>query len=234
MQSFLDVSLIAVFGTAVLLLFFILISYLICAHRCSNLEKENAKLKAQLEETLKSVSEQTLKQSQDIATLERRVKASSQSLQYLTDNQQDIFNRQKMLNTSVDDLHLKVEQQKKQYENNSVENQPIILAKRLLAEGMSVNEVASKTSLPTYEVEMLAKVNNFSRKSAVMKTEETSLASEIKSSASDVSSSAVSSAVKEEPAAVSAPRLAGAHQVASMKARDAYGIPNKSNLRRPR
>ena len=170
MQSFLDVSLIAVFGTAVLLLLFILISYLICSHRVSSLEKENAKLKEHIDATLKALSEQSIKHTQDLASLERKVKAANQSVQYLTDTQQDIFNRQKVLNTSFDDLQLKVEQQKKQFENNSVENQPIILAKRLLAEGMSVVEVAKKTSMPTYEVEMLAKVNNFSRKSAAILT----------------------------------------------------------------
>jgi chromosome segregation ATPase len=228
MQSFLDVSLIAVFGTAVLLLLFILISYLICSHRVSSLEKENAKLKEHIDATLKALSEQSIKHTQDLASLERKVKAANQSVQYLTDTQQDIFNRQKVLNTSFDDLQLKVEQQKKQFENNSVENQPIILAKRLLAEGMSVVEVAKKTSMPTYEVEMLAKVNNFSRKSASLKLESSALDKNIDEPVKVVPSK------EESPVIANARASLASHQVASMKARDAYGIPSKSNLRRPR
>ncbi|MBQ4246228.1 MAG: hypothetical protein II733_03645, partial [Succinivibrio sp.] len=93
---------------------------------------------------------------------------------------------------------------------------------------MSVVEVAKKTSMPTYEVEMLAKVNNFSRKSASLKLESSALDKNIDEPVKVVPSK------EESPVFANARASLASHQVASMKARDAYGIPSKSNLRRPR
>ena len=55
MHSYLDMSMMIVISTAVVLLLFILVSFILTSHRCSVLEKENAKLKATAEEVLKSL-----------------------------------------------------------------------------------------------------------------------------------------------------------------------------------
>lgn len=229
MQSYLDVSLMVVIGTAIVLLLFILISFIITSHRCSNLEKENTALKASLEDLSKNFTEQALKSNTAIENLERKVKASDMSLQYLTDAQQNLVDKQKVIDHSFDNLSVKIEQQKKEIQNNSVENQPIILAKRLLAEGLSINEVIAKTNLPSYEVEMLAKVHNLSNKAR-------SVEEEVKAQAAVFANpTSISQAVEQnaqEP--VQKTMTQPTHHVANNKARDAYGIGSKSSLRRLR
>ncbi len=236
MQSYLDVSVIAAISTAVVLLLFILISFLITSRRCTLLEKENLTLKQSVENAVKSLEEQASKYSSSIEALERKIKASDLSLQYLTTSQQDIVDKQKVINNSFDNLTVKVEQQKKEIQNNSVENQPIILAKRLLAEGLSIDEVIAKTSLPQYEVEMLAKVHNLSAKVAAAE-----IAAKAKANSSPAPSldkvktapaeSATSQTQNESP---KIQQKAPVAHVAGLKAREAYGMGAKTGLRRPR
>ena len=56
MQSYLDVSMTIVIATAVVLLVFILVSFILVSRRCSVIEKENSKLKADLEKALKELT----------------------------------------------------------------------------------------------------------------------------------------------------------------------------------
>lgn len=237
MQSYLDVTLIAAISTAVVLLLFILISFLITSRRCSALEKENLLLKQSVENALKSLEEQATKYSTSIEAIERKMKASDMSLQYLTSSQQDIVDKQKVINNSFDNLSVKVEQQKKEIQNNSVENQPIILAKRLLAEGMSIEEVIAKTNLPQYEVEMLAKVHNLSAKVAAAEIAAKAKAAENQTPSLDKVKSAPAAPAKaasKAPQTAAAPSAPATPHVASMKAREAYGMGAKTGLRRPR
>ena len=120
MQSYLDVTLIAAISTAVVLLLFILISFVITSRRCTALEKENLLLKESVDNALKSLEEQASKYSNSIEALERKMKASDMSLQYLTSSQQDIVDKQKVINTSFDNLSVKVEQQKKEIQNKEM------------------------------------------------------------------------------------------------------------------
>lgn len=238
MQTYLDVTLIAAISTAVVLLLFILISFVITSRRCGALEKENLLLKESVDNALKSLEEQSAKYSTSIEALERKIKASDMSLQYLTSSQQDLVDKQKVINTSFDNLSVKVEQQKKEIQNNSVENQPIILAKRLLAEGMSIEEVIAKTNLPQYEVEMLAKVHNLSAKVAAAEIAAKAKAAENQTPSLDKVKAAVSPApaktAPEQPKTAPAQSSPAAPHVASMKAREAYGMGAKTGLRRPR
>ncbi|WP_406018473.1 hypothetical protein [Succinivibrio sp.] len=238
MQTYLDVTLIAAISTAVVLLLFILISFVITSRRCGALEKENLLLKESVDNALKSLEEQSAKYSTSIEALERKIKASDMSLQYLTSSQQDLVDKQKVINTSFDNLSVKVEQQKKEIQNNSVENQPIILAKRLLAEGMSIEEVIAKTNLPQYEVEMLAKVHNLSAKVAAAEIAAKAKAAENQTPSLDKVKAAASQApAKTDPEQTkTAPVQSSpaAPHVASMKAREAYGMGAKTGLRRPR
>ncbi|SFK44198.1 hypothetical protein [Succinivibrio dextrinosolvens] len=238
MQTYLDVTLIAAISTAVVLLLFILISFVITSRRCGALEKENLLLKESVDNALKSLEEQSAKYSTSIEALERKIKASDMSLQYLTSSQQDLVDKQKVINTSFDNLSVKVEQQKKEIQNNSVENQPIILAKRLLAEGMSIEEVIAKTNLPQYEVEMLAKVHNLSAKVAAAEIAAKAKAAENQTPSLDKVKTAASRApaktAPEQPKTAPAQSSPAAPHVASMKAREAYGMGAKTGLRRPR
>ncbi|MBE6423672.1 hypothetical protein [Succinivibrio dextrinosolvens] len=236
MQSYLDVTLIAAISTAVVLLLFILISFVITSRRCTALEKENLLLKASVDNALKSLEEQASKYTTSIEALERKMKASDMSLQYLTSSQQDIVDKQKVINTSFDNLSVKVEQQKKEIQNNSVENQPIILAKRLLAEGLSVEEVIAKTNLPQYEVEMLAKVHNLSAKVAAAEIAAKAKAADNQTPSLDKvkTAPAASAPAAETPKTTPAQAAATAPHVASLKAREAYGMGAKTGLRRPR
>lgn len=236
MQSYLDVTLIAAISTAVVLLLFILISFVITSRRCTALEKENLLLKASVDNALKSLEEQASKYTTSIEALERKMKASDMSLQYLTSSQQDIVDKQKVINTSFDNLSVKVEQQKKEIQNNSVENQPIILAKRLLAEGLSIEEVIAKTNLPQYEVEMLAKVHNLSAKVAAAEIAAKAKAAENQTPSLDKVKAAPAAAATaaEAPKPTPAQAAPAAPHVASLKAREAYGMGAKTGLRRPR
>lgn len=235
MQSYLDVTLIAAISTAVVLLLFILISFVITSRRCTALEKENLLLKASVDNALKFLEEQASKYTTSIEAIERKMKASDMSLQYLTSSQQDIVDKQKVINTSFDNLSVKVEQQKKEIQNNSVENQPIILAKRLLAEGLSVEEVIAKTNLPQYEVEMLAKVHNLSAKVAAAEIAAKAKAANQTPSLDKVKTAPAASApAAETPKTTPAQAATAAPHVASLKAREAYGMGAKTGLRRPR
>ena len=236
MQSYLDVTLIAAISTAVVLLLFILISFVITSRRCTALEKENLLLKASVDNALKSLEEQASKYTTSIEALERKMKASDMSLQYLTSSQQDIVDKQKVINTSFDNLSVKVEQQKKEIQNNSVENQPIILAKRLLAEGLSVEEVIAKTNLPLYEVEMLAKVYNLSAKVAAAEIAAKAKAADNQTPSLDKvkAAPATTSPAAEAPKTTPVQAAPATPHVASLKAREAYGMGAKTGLRRPR
>ena len=238
MQTYLDVTLIAAISTAVVLLLFILISFVITSRRCGALEKENLLLKESVDNALKSLEEQSAKYSTSIEALERKIKASDMSLQYLTSSQQDLVDKQKVINTSFDNLSVKVEQQKKEIQNNSVENQPIILAKRLLAEGMSIEEVIAKTNLPQYEVEMLAKVHNLSAKVAAAEIAAKAKASDNHTPSLDkvklAASQVPAKTEPEQPKSAPAQSSPTSPHVASMKAREAYGMGAKTGLRRPR
>lgn len=240
MHSYLDMSMMIVISTAVVLLLFILISFILTSHRCSVLEKENAKLKATTEEALKALKELTDKHEEQLETFERKSKVSESSIQYLTGKLQDITDKQKDINSHFDNINVKLEQQKKEFENNSVENQPIILAKRLLAQGMSINEVIARTSLPSYEVEMLAKVHNLSAPApSVAPSDQNSAPADSSRNTRSIEDEVNAQRAKFSQQANNAlneqtqePRPT--HHVASMKARDAYGIGTRSALRRPR
>ena len=120
MHSYLDMSMMIVISTAVVLLLFILISFILTSHRCSVLEKENYKLKATTEEALKALKELTAKHEEQIQAFERKAKVSESSIQYLTGKLQDITDKQNDINAHFDNLNVKIEQQKKEFENNSV------------------------------------------------------------------------------------------------------------------
>ena len=120
----------------------------------------------------------------------------------------------------------------------SVENQPIILAKRLLSEGMSIDEVIAKTNLPSYEVSMLAKVHNLQARPKSIEEQAHQMTEQYQSAQVNTTSAVedpLAQAVEQnEETQAFARKMQPTHHVANLKARDAYGIGSKSILRRPR
>mgnify|MGYP003442368166 FL=1 len=106
---------------------------------------------------------------------------------------------------------------------------------------MSINEVIARTSLPSYEVEMLAKVHNLQSpppsvvasglNTAPTQSADTSrsIEDEVNAQRAKFAQQTINTALNEQG---TNPRAT--HHVASMKARDAYGIGTRSALRRPR
>lgn len=225
MQSYLDVSIIAVIIVTVVILLFILISFLINSHRSSAIEKNLLSVISQQEIKISELVSENEKIKNLNDALDRRVKTSERSLQYVTDTLQDLIDKQRKIDSSFDSLSNKIELQKKEFEEKSVDNQPIVLAKRLLSEGLSISEVIDRTNLPSYEVEMLAKVHKLDSSSSPKSIEEKVRAQTEKF----ISSPSVNA--DESKVTKSAPKTA---HVASLKARDAYGIGSKSILRRQR
>lgn len=225
MQSYLDVSIIAVIIVTVVILLFILISFLINSHRASAVEKNLLRVISQQEVKITELVSENEKIKNINDSLERRIKSSERSLQYVTDTLQDLIDKQRKIDSSFDSLTNKIELQKKEFEEKSVDNQPIVLAKRLLSEGLSISEVIDRTNLPSYEVEMLAKVHKLDKSTSPMSIEDQVRAQTEKF----ISTPSVK--VDEPIVAKSAPNTA---HVASLKARDAYGIGSKSILRRQR
>lgn len=225
MQSYLDVSIIAVIIVTVVILLFILISFLINSHRASAVEKNLLRVISQQEVKITELVSENEKIKNINDSLERRIKSSERSLQYVTDTLQDLIDKQRKIDSSFDSLTNKIELQKKEFEEKSVDNQPIVLAKRLLSEGLSISEVIDRTNLPSYEVEMLAKVHKLDKSTSPMSIED-----QVKAQTEKFISTP-SVKVDEQIVAKSAPKTA---HVASLKARDAYGIGSKSILRRQR
>lgn len=225
MQSYLDVSIIAVIIVTVVILLFILISFLINSHRSSAIEKNLLHVISQQEIKISELVSENEKIKNLNDALDRRVKTSERSLQYVTDTLQDLIDKQRKIDSSFDSLSNKIELQKKEFEEKSVDNQPIVLAKRLLSEGLSISEVIDRTNLPSYEVEMLAKVHKLDSSSSPKSIEDQVRAQTEKF----ISSPSVNA--DESKVTKSAPKTA---HVASLKARDAYGIGSKSILRRQR
>lgn len=225
MQSYLDVSIIAVIIVTVVILLFILISFLINSHRSSAIEKNLLSVISQQEIKISELVSENEKIKNLNDALDRRVKTSERSLQYVTDTLQDLIDKQRKIDSSFDSLSNKIELQKKEFEEKSVDNQPIVLAKRLLSEGLSISEVIDRTNLPSYEVEMLAKVHKLDSSSSPKSIEDQVRAQTEKF----ISSPSVNA--DESKVTKSAPKTA---HVASLKARDAYGIGSKSILRRQR
>lgn len=225
MQSYLDVSIIAVIIVTVVILLFILISFLINSHRASAVEKNLLRVISQQEVKITELVSENEKIKNINDSLERRIKSSERSLQYVTDTLQDLIDKQRKIDSSFDSLTNKIELQKKEFEEKSVDNQPIVLAKRLLSEGLSISEVIDRTNLPSYEVEMLAKVHKLDKSTSPMSIED-----QVKAQTEKFLSTP-SVKVDEQIVAKSAPKTA---HVASLKARDAYGIGSKSILRRQR
>lgn len=216
MQSFLDVSLLAVTGGALLLLVLLLASFLILNRRCESLEKrisdQNAEI-TKLSETLK-ISQESCE------ALERRVKVADQTTAYLSDHAQKLDDLIGEEHSALEDLkselialRARLDEKVKHLVETRPENSPVIEARQLLREGMAPAEVASRTGLSSTEIEVIAKVIP---RAQALKQAAAVTAGNVAGSAGDDGAGAVAGTeVEAEPVR---------HHVASLRARNAYGI----------
>lgn len=209
MQSYFDLQILLLVGGAVLLLILILFSFLINNKKISYLEisldNKDKALKQFIEETNQSLNK-ILSEHQ---ALDRSLKAQEQSVKFLTDNQQEFIDGYKEIKNRLDScesniraLAHKISESKKVQANSQKES--LNKAVSMLESGLKVQEVADKTSLAETEVQML----NALRSSNLEKLKNED------------------NLVKEKE--VSPAPLKARSPVANFKARDAYGIKDRS------
>lgn len=240
MQTYLDLSMLCVIGGAVVLLIIILVSFILNSRRCNALEDRLAKLSSELQ----AEKATRIKAQSELESVSRRLQAAERTVQYLTDNQQSVSERQaevgekiNRFTSQLDNFNSRIEQQDKTIAEHTPENQPIMEARSMLRQGLSVDEVAERTGLPKNEVELLNTVHALNKAMAKTQDNKGAEAQDNQGAAAAVkvvtasAGAAASSAGAPPAAAVAAP----SHPVASVKARDAYGIPGKKQtLRRTR
>jgi len=202
LQSYVDLSLLAIIAGGVLLLVLELVLFILSARRCGRLERENARLTQEFSEYKNSVSSKL----ETVAVLERKLQAEERTVSYLTDNHQQITEKQLNLLSEIDQIKSRIEQQNKLIDEHSPDAKPIFEAKKLLNAGESLDSIAEKTGLPRNELEMLSSVH-----SAGSRNEKQPAAAVSKAAAKDTESKPITS-----------------NHIAGLKARNAYGIPASS------
>lgn len=216
MQSFLDVSLLAVTGGALLLLVLLLVSFLILNRRCEALDKRITEQDAEITK----LQEQLKTANNSVEAFERRLKISDQTVAYLSDHAQRLEDSLKASGESIDSLKSEIvamkarlDEKVKHLEDTRPENSPVIEARQLLREGMDPAEVASRTGLSATEVEVIAKV--IPKAQALRQASAVKNTVELGESDTTVNGSNGVTEVDAVPAR---------HHVASLRARNAYGM----------
>lgn len=202
-----------------LLLVLLLVSFLILNRRCESLDKRLSEQDAeitQLKEQLQAVND-------NVEAFERRLKISDQTVAYLSDHAQRLEDSIKASDESIDSfkseivaLKARLDEKVKHLEDTRPENSPVIEARQLLREGMDPAEVASRTGLSATEVEVIAKV--IPKAQALRQASAAQNSVEVRESSLTVSGEASGSGVTEVEA------TPARHHVASLRARNAYGI----------
>ncbi len=231
MQSYLDLSLLAVIGGAVLLLILILVSFLISNKRSNQLEAQIGELLGKAESDAAEISR--LKDM--LALSERKLSALERTANSLTDANSRLEEKLSGCQGEIDKLSSKIEQQNRVINENTAETQPIYEAARMLRRGATMDEVVAKTKLPRTELEMLSSVHGIGVKTnppggAAKNTAQGTQAQNLRTAVRPQDAQAA------EPAQPQVP-ITATH-VASLRARNAYGMPQKgeggASLRRPR
>lgn len=203
-----------------LLLVLLLVSFLILNRRCEALDKKLAEQDAEITK----LKEQLKTANDSVEAFERRLKISDQTVAYLSDHAQRLEDSLKSSDESIDSLKSEIvvlkarlDEKVKHLEDTRPENSPVIEARQLLREGMDPAEVASRTGLSATEVEVIAKVipkAQALRQAGINVNVAKSAVSESEGN-SDASGGNNVTEVEAVPAK---------HHVASLRARNAYGI----------
>ncbi len=229
MHSYIDVSMVMIFSSVLALLILILISFIISSRSVKALEKRLDKVDAQLSELSNLIE----KANEGQSSFDSRIKVLERSLQYFTDHAQHSIDVQKAYDVSINSLNaqfnalnkevneLKQQLKKKQQppvQGKSINDGEYVKAenitpvqnnlqsseqsaRELLRQGIDEKEVVSRTGLPAGEVDMISKM----LQPALNDTRST-----------DTDFRKVRAEVTLESAKP--------HMVASLKARNAYGM----------
>lgn len=195
-----DTGILSIIAAAVVLLILIVINFIIVARHIHALEDETDRLESHIRVLGNSVDELTT----HVQTLTRRTAAHDKSIKFLTDNTEELVDQQQEFSSQMDEMNVRQDQFKNILDQNIPENQSTLDATRLLRQGMSVDEVAEKTKLPKYEVEMLNAVHGQHDQQPIKSTR-------------------AAPASKAENVET---EMQKSGHVASLRARNAYGIGN--------
>lgn len=191
--------------SAIVLLFvlvLILSSFLLNSRRIIRLESENESLRLVVETQGTALDE--LKSN--LQTLTRHFASSDKTIRFLNKSSEELIDKQQQIMKDIELLFAKLEADKKSILQSIPENHSTMDATYLIKQGLSVDEVVEKTSMPRYEVEMLYAVHG-------KKKERKPSRMQAKASDEVVIDASV---VNKKPQ--------NGRPIASLKARNAYGI----------
>ncbi len=209
-----------VIAIAVVLLALLLASFILTSRRTAALERACAALSGKVKQASDAIAE--LKAATD--PLSQRIKISEQSSTYLSDHAQKLDDTLEELSKKVSslegdlgDLKARFSRKVEDLEKTRPEGAPIAEARQMLRDGEEISEISKRTSLPPSEIEMIAKVARIKPK-----------ASEAKESPAPNPAMLVTR--DEAPS----PAVEPVRHIASLRARNAYGIGQRPGLRRTR
>lgn len=212
MQSYLDLTLICIIGGAVGILLLLLVSFILCQRRINDLENELFTTK-ELNNNLQNKIDSLLKH---IASQDTKITKLDSTLNFFKQSHDDFIDKFKDLDNKLNSVNLKQERQNIKLNEQEKDSSVIMEAKKLFALGYSLDEVQQKVPLTLSELEMLKSVSD----------KETNT-NHVASSLADlniVSNSDVQSNINTDP-----PKKT---HIASLRARNAYGISRGASLKR--
>lgn len=213
MQSFADLMLVSIITVAVMLLVLILVSFILTSRRINHLEVENEKLMVLVNAQNASIDELRT----DLMTLTKRFASNDKSLRFVNQNIESIIDKQEQMQVKMQDIEQKQEQDKNLILQSLPENQSTNDAIRLLKQGMPLDEVAMRTSIPKNELEMLSAVHSINVNTAPLNADNTA----------QVESNMVKEQLSQQmPAFAPQNKPVHSNHIASLRARNAYGIGN--------
>ena len=211
-----------VIAIAVVLLALLLASFILSSRRTAALERACAALAGKVKQASDDIAE--LKAATD--PLSQRIKISEQSSTYLSDHAQKLDDTLEELSKKVSslegdlgDLKARVSRKVEDLEKTRPEGAPIAEARQMLRDGEEISEISKRTSLPPSEIEMIAKVARIKPKAAEA------------DEAPAPNPPAVQEPREEAPSPAAEPPV---RHIASLRARNAYGIGQRAGLRRAR
>lgn len=209
-----------VIAIAVVLLALLLASFILTSRRTAAAERQMQSLGSALKQASDALAE--LKASVD--PLSQRIKISEQSSTYLSDHAQKLDDTLEELSRKVSslegdlgDLKARFSRKVEDLEKTRPEGAPIAEARQMLRDGEEISEISKRTLLPPSEIEMIAKVARIKTKAAEAKEPP-----------------APNPAMQETRGEAPSPAVEPVRHIASLRARNAYGIGQRPGLRRTR
>lgn len=190
--------------SAIVLLFVLVLilgSFLLNSRRIARLESENEHLRSVVETQSTALDE--LKSN--LQTLTRHFASSDKTIRFLNKSAEELIDKQEHIVKDIELLFAKLEADKKSILQSIPENHSTMDATYLIKQGLSIDEVVEKTSMPRYEVEMLYAVHGKKKERKPSRAQ------------AKVTDDVVIDATKSQ-------KVTSTRPIASLRARNAYGI----------